>query len=262
MSGSRTPSTTASGTDPGGQTIQRYRYQICYTAFRALDLTEAFPEINAIYCEHYDDLIAENSDGKFLSVQIKTRGYTQDLVRATDSDMVQTIATFTRLDKLFPGQFERFEIVTNHQFNEKSKSASNFPYLIQQVKNIDPSKPISKNSTVEKHFETIRKKYNIQQHDYISVMQRVHLRPFEHSIELLESFLFDRISEIIGSQNTVSTVEKCAGTLMELVTNKSSSGQKPIHIKAQKFGIDFEDALEQADIESKRITFADLAPII
>ncbi len=78
-----------------------------------LDLDETEDTVE-VFCEHHEDVLLKHADGTFSGLQIKTRSSDQEVWRAGDEAVTKSCARFAKLEADFPGQFRRFQFLTNH----------------------------------------------------------------------------------------------------------------------------------------------------
>lgn len=118
----QSPAEATDSDDRGDEVLRRFRYQITYTALKALGLLRAETEMAAIYCEQIEDLLVEKTNGRFVAVQIKTRELDQGPIKSSDETVTGALAHFCRRDRMFPGRLEAFILATNLAFFEGAGS--------------------------------------------------------------------------------------------------------------------------------------------
>jgi Cap4 dsDNA endonuclease len=105
-----------SAPDAGGETQRRFRYQINYTALKALQILKAGSDVSAVYCEHLEDLLVEHSDGGLTGIQVKSRELDQKPFRSSDASVRNALIRFCVRAAGYPGRFRRFILATNFVF--------------------------------------------------------------------------------------------------------------------------------------------------
>lgn len=105
-----------SAPDAGDETQRRFRYQINYTALKALQILKAGSDVSAVYCEHLEDLLVEHSDGGLTGIQVKSRELDQKPFRSSDSSVRNALTRFCVRGARYPGRFRRFILATNFVF--------------------------------------------------------------------------------------------------------------------------------------------------
>ncbi|GGS41252.1 dsDNA nuclease domain-containing protein [Deinococcus knuensis] len=112
-------------TDPGDETLQRYRYQHAYgllLALGALRKTGA-AEYTALYCEHHEDLLGLLSTNDIHVYQVKTRKKELGAWKTTDDAFVHSIQRFVQLDTQYPASVQRFVFVSNTELRSAGPKA-------------------------------------------------------------------------------------------------------------------------------------------
>ncbi|MBF0094369.1 MAG: DUF4297 domain-containing protein [Alphaproteobacteria bacterium] len=108
--------------DRGDEVLRRFRYQITYTALKALGLLRAETDMAAIYCEQIEDLLVEKKNGSFVAIQVKTRELDQAPIKSSDETVTGALAHFCRRDRMFSDRLEAFVLATNLVFFEGTGS--------------------------------------------------------------------------------------------------------------------------------------------
>jgi hypothetical protein len=111
------PDSTLALGDPGDDVALRFRYQWIYAAIVCCMLLDDLQDCAEVFCEHHEDILVKLRSGQFRGLQVKTREGSQDLWKTSDEAVKSSFARFCRLEQLFPGQFESFRFLTNHQLH-------------------------------------------------------------------------------------------------------------------------------------------------
>lgn len=132
--------------DPGDETLRRYRYQATYAATLAVEMLHADSDVVEIYCEQYEDILIRLSSGKFRGIQIKTREETGGPLRATDESILDALLGFVSLELAFPDTFVGFMLGTNSSFDRDGKGHGNLPAVLGEMRawKVDPTSPCTK----------------------------------------------------------------------------------------------------------------------
>src|SRR6516164_3557445 len=101
----QSPATATGGADGGDEVQRRFRYQVNYGALKALQLLAVEAHLAAIYCEHIEDLLLEQDDGKFIAIQIKTRELNQQPFKSTEQTVITALSRFCIRGARFPHWF-------------------------------------------------------------------------------------------------------------------------------------------------------------
>ncbi len=102
--------------DSGDETQRRFRYQINYTALKALQILKTGSDVSAVYCEHLEDLLVEHADGSLSGIQVKSRELDQKPFRSSDGSVRNALARFCVRAARYPGRFRGFVLATNFVF--------------------------------------------------------------------------------------------------------------------------------------------------
>ncbi|GHF58766.1 hypothetical protein HNQ07_004087 [Deinococcus metalli] len=112
-------------TDPGDETLQRYRYQHAYGVMLALGALRGTGGIEfiGIYCEHHEDLLGELASGRTHAFQVKTRKKELGYWTLTEKALVKSIRRFIDLHQAHGAEVERFVFVSNTELREVEADA-------------------------------------------------------------------------------------------------------------------------------------------
>lgn len=119
--------------DPGDQILERFRFQITYSAILAILMSNDGSQIDEIYCELHEDILVKHCDGKFTGIQVKTKDVNLPPFNIEDDAIIKACSKFAKLHSQFPGHFKAYSIVSNTGF-DKSKPAICLQNLIEEVK--------------------------------------------------------------------------------------------------------------------------------
>ncbi len=145
-----TPDTLIDHSDPGDETQNRFRYQHAYGIVLLIAAIKQELPYVALWCEHWEDFLAERVDGRFASYQVKTRKPENGPWKFNDDAFVKSIKRFVQLDEEFPDKILHHHFVSNlnpfHSSVEKEKVKC--PGLILQT--------IACSEKIEKLAETLQ----------------------------------------------------------------------------------------------------------
>ncbi|MFN3833131.1 MAG: dsDNA nuclease domain-containing protein [Allorhizobium sp.] len=157
--------------DRGDETQRRFKYQINYTALKALQLLRDNADFVAIYCEHVEDLLIEHTDGLLTGIQVKSRELDQSQLKASDEAVIGTLKRFCIRDRTFPNKFKSFIFATNFVFHS-STGAESLSVILGFCR--DGSLPEKvKKERVEKYIDRIAKEISCTREQVISTMAKV-----------------------------------------------------------------------------------------
>jgi hypothetical protein len=103
-------------TDPGDDVQSRFRYQHGYGVILLVGAVAGRLTYVALWCEHHEDFLAERTDGRFDSYQIKTTTPEHGAWDLKDADLLSALKRFVTLDARFPGKIATFGFVSNVDF--------------------------------------------------------------------------------------------------------------------------------------------------
>ena len=130
-------------TDPGDDTLLRFRYQISFAGILSVLMLDS-EDYEEVYCEHHEDVLIKHRDTTFTGIQVKTKDINLPPFTIEDEAIIKSLKKFVDLDSKFPEKFKGFSIVSNHGF-DRSKPAVCVNTLIENAKKgIDLLKPRSK----------------------------------------------------------------------------------------------------------------------
>ncbi len=116
-------------TDPGDETIRNFRYQFGYGAILLLAALRNEKDYVSMWCEHFEDLVCERSDGFFDCYQIKTSTPENGHLRLTTDSVRKSIKRFVALNTRFGEDITTMYIVSNTEFldTEQADKIANCP---------------------------------------------------------------------------------------------------------------------------------------
>ena len=126
-----TPANSSPSEDVGAETGYRFGYQDAWAATLACALIDEPAEFTELFCEHHEDILLKQLDGKFQGIQVKTRQLAGASWKADDEEVFKSLCRFVLLDAQFPNQFSKFVFATNHFFS--SASGKNLPHVLAEA---------------------------------------------------------------------------------------------------------------------------------
>lgn len=127
----RSPENYLAHGDLGDDTLERYRYQISYTAILWLSLLDESSEHEYLYCEHHEDVLLKRLDGCYCGVQIKTKEACREPFKSTDEAIVKSIRRFVELEREYSNKFLTYGLAASCGFWKEDKHGSNLENLIE-----------------------------------------------------------------------------------------------------------------------------------
>lgn len=100
--------------DPGDEVARRFSYQWAYAAILCCNLLDEENKVEAIICEHHEDIMIKDEGGMFTAIQVKTRDDNAEPWKTSDESLFKAFCRFVDLDKQFPSFFSKFIFASNH----------------------------------------------------------------------------------------------------------------------------------------------------
>jgi hypothetical protein len=108
--------------DPGDEVLRRFRYQFAYGVILLIGAANGHLDYSAVWCEQYEDFLAETKEGNFDAFQVKTRKPELGTWELNDEAMWKSIARFVKLDQTYPGKIRLFKFVSNAEYSDSSSA--------------------------------------------------------------------------------------------------------------------------------------------
>lgn len=131
----------------GDDVSRRYRYQHLYTVLLAIKMYSKDIDVEKLFCELAEDVLAVTPDKKFIGIQIKTMEQPGKLFSFNDASVVSSIEQFVTFDHNFKNKFQKFILVVNVDF----KKNADLQGLVNSIK---------KGKLERKHEEFLEKIYS------------------------------------------------------------------------------------------------------
>jgi hypothetical protein len=112
----QTPENTLDRSDPGDDIQMRFRYQHAYGVILLAGALSGRNSYTAIWCEHHDDFLAQETNGGFDSFQVKTKEVGLPAWKMGDAPLQRSLSKFIQQDRRFPNQIHHFHFVSNHNY--------------------------------------------------------------------------------------------------------------------------------------------------
>lgn len=214
------PTTVIDKNDPGDETLKRFRYQITYSCIASLTILQT-ETVEAIYCEHFEDVLVEMKTGKFVGIQVKTKSLTLGGFDCQDEAMIDSITKFIKLKTRFPVTFERFVIVTNNDFS-KVKPAIDLAIFVKTCKDGNGHILLTPRSKSKTWVQNLSKKCKCSDKDVLDTLSMVELKPYS-SIDDIRKGLISELRVLTRLADfTYGKLEALADQLILVHFNASS----------------------------------------
>lgn len=261
--------------DPGDDTLRRYRYQATYAAILAVRIAHQDPgtprEFVEVFCEHHDDILLKLPSGRFQAVQVKTQQLGGNPFKSSDVEVKTALGKFVSKQMAFANSFERFLIVTNHQFFRKDNKASLF-HLVEKAEQATGPDPGDMDKGLSGFINSFLKEFNrgrktpgrASREHALSVLKKLRV---DDSLPKLPD-IHSRLREVIKDSHsdyrvsTYADLERAANALSQMAYLRSSlpnDGASYLYLAyADNPGV----AESKAIIDAKRISSADVSDLL
>ena len=180
--------------DPGDDVQLRFRYQHAYAAIQCLKLIGSSPEFVAVYCENYEDVLLRRKNGTYVGVQVKTRQFEGEPFKATDADVIKSIARFARLERDFPDQFDAYHFVTNHVFWTKTEDEHCPAHILSLAQGRGGVKGLRKTNTLRAYVLDVCDKHDCEEAHVASALCKLRLDGYGSDLERSYRDLIDVVA--------------------------------------------------------------------
>lgn len=119
--------------DPGDEVARRFSYQWAYAAILCCNLLDKENTIQAIICEHHEDILIKDEAGLFTAIQVKTRDDNAEPWKTSDESLFKAFCRFVSLDKQFPNFFPKFIFASNHA-GYAVKNGKDIAYILDCIR--------------------------------------------------------------------------------------------------------------------------------
>jgi hypothetical protein len=209
--------------DPGDDTLERYRYQITYTAILGLSLLDEPCEHDYLYCEHHEDVMLKRTDGCYCGIQIKTQGEGYDPFKAGDEPIRNSILRFRDLEANFPGCFHHFVLAANCGFWVEKKDKSNLRHVLSLARQATLPYPTALSGAL-KRLDADTSKHG----SLVAILKKVEIQQNLPHLKDIDSRLILHLSEIdLLRRHDYGTLAEIGQRLVARIFQASSHGCEP-----------------------------------
>jgi hypothetical protein len=257
--------------DPGDEVFRRYRYQATYAAILALGMNHRNADIVEVFAEHHDDVLLKMRSGRFTAVQVKTQQPGGDPFKSGDAQIIAALSKFIGHERTFGNAFERYIIVTNHQFF-KGDNKSSLHYLIDKAREAKGADPADMDSRLSAFINSLLKNYNdgltgadrAARSDVLEVLRKLHIDDSLPKLEDIHQRLRDTIVRADGEYRTATFVdlERAAKALAYAAYLKSSNSIDGAVTQYLAYAAQPEVATIEETINQKRFTREELVSLL
>lgn len=249
----RSPENHLAQDDPGDDTLERYRYQISYTAILWLRLLDEPSEHEYLYCEHHEDVLLKRLDGCYCGVQIKTKEAGREPFKSTDEAVVKSLRRFVELEREYPNRFLTYGLAASCGFWKEDKNGNNLEKLLELVAVAVAEPPLSHPGVLTKYLKKLYA--DTGQHDIaLKALRRVRLEQDMPHLKDVTTRLMSHLAEVGDlKQSDYVTLTETANQMVSHIFQASSHGceaKLKNYCAILKFS---EEARSQAVIQGKKI---------
>ncbi|UFH57571.1 dsDNA nuclease domain-containing protein [Spirosoma sp. KNUC1025] len=210
--------------DPGDETIRNFRYQFGYGAILLLSALRRKTNYISMWCEHYEDLICERSDGFFDCYQIKTSTPENGHLKLTTDSVKKSIKRFVTLNTRFGSDIVTMCIVSNTEFldSEQADKIATCPgRFLEAIRNAASSDGID--VMFSKAFDALKSHCECDAESLFTTLKKVDLcvGPGRQSFET--DIAYNHVPKVEGCEKcTISTTAAITDDLISKVFGASS----------------------------------------
>ncbi len=264
----RNPEHVLGDGDPGADVFRRYRYQATYAAIIALGMLKRDADILEVFAEHHDDILLKLRSGRFNAVQVKTQQPGGTPFKASDDEIKTALRKFVSHERGFGDAFERYTIVTNHQFFRGDNKASLY-FLIEKAKGPEPADVDNRlsgfiNSLVKTYNKGRNEADRATRTHILAVLRKLCVDDRLPKLEGIHQELREAIVHINGDYRTATyaDLERAAQALAYAAYTKSSLPDNGASRLYLSYATDPGTAERDETIDRKRITKDEVAELL
>lgn len=237
----------------GSRSYLSFDYQSTCAAILSLKLVETPHIYEQLFCEHHDDILLKRTDGRYVAVQVKSRGSTRELLKSSDEEVTTALKNFVTLDKTYPNRFTEFHLVTNFGFWKANNSGNNLPYILSLLSEKKTTSAIHPTNSFSPVVDELMKYANDEMH-LLKVLCKV--KPISYpdfdSIELCLALQVRTIFNL--GTRSYDAVTRVARRLVEYMAMKSKMHTECLFRTHEILFDGSTGQLEKAVIEEKTVT--------
>lgn len=249
------PSTVLDTSDPGDDTLERYKYQCSVAAINCIHMLLGKNGIVRIICENFEDIIIECEDAQFIGLQVKTKRFDLDPIKSTDESVVKSLSRFCLLDKTFPERFKKFDFLTNHRFWQESENQKNLPWLLEKIKKRGSVKGLPKKNATRIFVNLICEKSGIGEDEVVATLLKTVANAHSEPVGTISHRVIEAVSLHPNTCNlSLSQCAKVAENLVGIVFQASSKKLDGAVTEQYAAGAEFDKILEAHTLAGKCVT--------
>ena len=238
--------------DTGDEVIRRFRFQFGYAALKAITLLDSASIACCIYCEHYEDILIELKNEKFIGTQVKTREIGLPPFKSSDPAIVASLVRFCKEDENYPEQFAGFCLITNGAFF-KGEGADDVRNLIACAKDNPTLKGLSRRNSLKNCFDDITAAAGLSLAQVAATLAKVEIEEMHTGIDL-DLLVVQALSELDGCADLRHIqLLKAASLLRDCVFSASSKAHSCWQLQANSATMDIAARTKALVVANKRI---------
>jgi len=262
MTTQQSPGAATDMADRGDEVQRRFRYQVNYSALKALQLLSAEADLTAIYCEHIEDLLLERDDGKFIAIQIKTRELDQQPFKSTEQIVVTALSRFCIRDARFPDWFAGFVLATNFVFYE-GDGVDNLRNVLACARNDPTLAALGPRDRIGKYFQDLAARTKLPVAAVVGTLARLTLEERHTGIDQPDLEIIHALGQVGAySALRMDQLFLAARLLRTRVWDGCSLAVEGFVLETHASAADFHAHLESLRLRRKRIDCAELRAVL
>jgi hypothetical protein len=241
-------------TDKGDDAQRRFRYQAAFAASLGLSLLAQELEVEAVFCEHHEDILVKRRNNLFDGIQVKTRLPKNGPFVFGDKEIMHSLERFVKLEDKYTDQFRRYVICSNCDFFEREKNSNNLVYCLDLVRMHDGSRKCFSDLDFSKRVEFLSTKTSVGIDAVLRTLAKVWTQKWA-DIDRFELVLADEIARLPGNgTQRFENLKKAADQLISLTLKAASLHHEPPQDSYTMLLENPDKAIADAIIKGKRLT--------
>ncbi|WP_195909533.1 dsDNA nuclease domain-containing protein [Rhizobium tubonense] len=240
--------------DPGDDVIARFRYQFSHVAIQALKMVVDPQWAKAIICENFEDFIVERHTGTFSAIQVKSRERHLSPFKLNELAVEKAIVRFVRLDLRFPGIFDEFVFVTNHEMWIEKENESNLVWLLDEIERQPTIKRLRATNPKKIAIDRLCKASGADADSVIATLSRTRCNPQKQDIKTIDRAVEHAIVECEQCSDLQHrTVLRLVDDLVAAAFHASSKGRNTFVPSLYAADVDYASVFQKAALQGKML---------
>lgn len=240
--------------DPGDDVIARFRYQFSHVAIQALKMIVDPTWAKAIICENFEDFIIERHEGTFTAVQVKSRERHLSPFKLNEPAVEKAIVRFVRLDLRFPGIFDEFVFVTNHEMWVEKENDANLVWLLDEIERHPTIKRLRATNPKKIAIDRLCNASGAGPDSVIATLSRTRCNPQRQDIKTIDRAVEHAVVECEQCSDLQHrTVLKLVDDLVAAAFHASSKGRNTFVPALYAADVDYAAVFEEAALQGKTL---------